>query len=1106
MIISDTAIKKRVSVIVLSLIIMIIGIYCYMDLPRESAPDITIPHVFISTSYKGVSPPDMETSVTIPIEKKLTGLENVKKIKSVSSEGISSIDIEFITGTDIDQVLPKVQDKVDEAGQDLPADLEEDPSVFEVNISEMPIVIFALSGTVDSARLKEIADDLGDLIETVPGVLEAEVTGGREREIRVEFMPEKLTYFGISSQEIEATLRRENQNVSGGIMHMADGRFQLQTPGELKSPQDFFRLIVGSRNGQPIYLADVANIFDGFKEENSRSRLDGISSITIMVKKRAGENIIRITDQVDAIIAKDQTKWPLGTKITKLMDQAKEIRNMVADLENNLISGLILVILVLPLALGIRNAILVGLAIPFSMFLSFTILYVMGITLNMVVLFSLTLALGMLVDNAIVIIENIYRFTSQGVPRIEAAMRATSEVAYPVIGSTLTTVAAFFPMLFWPGIMGEFMRYLPITLIVTLSASLFVAMVINPALASLILKEAKPSELSPASDQDPLSAGEQPVAPKGFILTNYKRVLESGLKNRTAVLLTCFALLILIFQAWLLRTGLERPVEFFPDVDPPSLDVNIDIPEGADIELCDRIVRQIEMAISDQSLTGPGSASYISTSGYNQALAAKEHQMRDGSPYQAVTDIENIKNVYANAIAGSQGSEAFGGKSPNHVGIQFLDFNERSVPTPQSVEHIRQRVKNIPGAMITIKSADTGPPTGPPINIEIAGDDFTTLGLIAKQIKKLAAPFPFIKDLKDDFQEGSPTIRLEIDRQKASLVGLSLTAIGQALKNGYNGLEVSTYREGNDEFDITIQLPMQNRLNTETLLNLLIATPQGTLIPLSTLASFQYTGSLGQIVRINNQRVVTVSANVDEATIPSPVARSRIAEVLAKTKLPPGYSIRLTGEQEDQKESEDFLAKAFIIALFLVSLVLITQFNSVGQPMVIMTSVILSLGGAFLGLTIYKMSFGIIMTGVGVISLAGVVVNNAIVLIDYTNKLQERGMACSEAIIAAGCTRLRPVLLTALTTILGLIPMVSGISYDFHAMQISWASESSQWWRSMAMAVIFGLLVATILTLVVVPILYSVLESIKNGSDALMTRTKKEYWLLYERIFGTGEI
>ena len=634
MIISDTAVSQRISVLVLALIILVFGSYCYKVLPRESEPDITIPNVFVSTTYKGVASKDIETSITIEIEKKLKGLEGVKKIHSVSSEGLSSINIEFVTGTNIDDAMQKVRDRVDEAKNELPADLEEDPSVFEVNFSELPIVVFSLSGTCGIVCLKEIADDLKDDIEAIQGVLEAEVTGGMEREIRVEAFPEKLAYYNIPIFVLQEAVTKENRNTSGGAIRLGDGRFQLRVPGEFEQPEEIYHLVVGTHQGQPIYLKDVARVIDGFKDETSRSRLNGREAVNIMVKKRAGENIIAITDAIDALLAKVQPTWPKGTEITKLMDKAKDIRHMVADLENNILSGLVLVVFVILFAMGIRNAVLVSLAIPFSMLLSFTVLYALDITLNMVVLFSLTLGLGMLVDNAIVIVENIYRYLEQGVPRIEAARRATSEVAYAVIGSTLTTLAAFFPMLFWPGIMGEFMSYLPLTLIVTLSSSLFVAMVINPALAAMFMK-IKPASWNGTaphtnevkSAEEIAQAGESPVAIKGPILSFYVKSLQEALNHKFAVVMIAVCILVLLVQIWFLRVGLEKPVEFFPNIEPKAMYVNLDTPEGADLDYIDSVVRQVELTVNGYDAS-PEDQERLDL--YRMSYEPKEHEKESG--------------------------------------------------------------------------------------------------------------------------------------------------------------------------------------------------------------------------------------------------------------------------------------------------------------------------------------------------------------------------------------------------------------------------------------------------------------------------------------------
>ena len=1100
MIISDTAVKKSTTVLVLSILLIIFGVYCYKVLPRESDPDITIPNVFISTSYRGVSPTDIETTITIEIEKKLKGLEGLKKVQSVSSEGLSSINIEFVTGTDIDKALQDVKDKVDEALGELPSDLEEDPSVFEINFSQMPIAVFSLSGTCGLPCLKDIADDLKDEIEGITGVLEVDVTGGLEREIRVEIFPEKLAYYGLSIGTFQQIVRAENTNTSGGNIQLGNGRFQLRVPGEFKTPEEIYGLVLTTHNGEPVYLKDVAQVVDGFKEESSRSRLDGREAVTISVKKRSGENIISISKAVDTIIAEDRISWPTGTEIIKVMDKSRDIEVMVADLENNILTGLALVLVVIFFAMGIRNALLVSLAIPFSMLLSFTVLYLMGITLNMVVLFSLTLALGMLVDNAIVIVENIYRFMEQGVGRKEAAMRATSEVAYPVIGSTLTTLAAFSPMLFWPGIMGEFMSYLPLTLIITLSSSLFVAMVINPAMASLFMKVQHSDETESKSIEEISAAVQKPVEIKGLLLTRYTTLLNGALDKPYTIISIAFCILILMFQGWLMVIGLEKPVEFFPDIEPKAMYVNVDVPEGAELSYIDTIIQRVEFAIAG----APTDTKTRMTPSI--ALAPKKYEKPNGEEYYGPSDMMNIKNITTSAVASAGGGSAFSANTPNHVAIRFLELDERHRTTYETLADIRKRIKDIPGGKLTIAMEAEGPPTGAPINIEISGDNFAILGKISKEIKDVLSKIPYVEDIRDDFVEGIPSVQVLVDRQKAALFGLTTDGIGFALKSAYNGLEVSSFREGDDDYDITVQLQKSDRMMVDILNELMLPTPAGELVPLSTIATVHFAGSIGDITRINDERVVTVKANVDETKVPGPVVRDQAANILDDIAIPSGYKIKFTGEFEFQQESQDFLTKAFLVALLLIFLILVSMFNSVSKPFIIMTSVILSLGGAFLGLALFQSPFGIIMTGVGVISLAGVVVNNAIVLIDYTNKLRERGYVLKDAVVFAGATRLRPVLLTAVTTILGLIPMVTGISYDFQNWSMSWVSESSQWWRSMAVVVIFGLVVATFLTLVVVPTLYYLLEKLSEKSQQTGKRIREIYWKPYPWLAGIAPV
>ncbi|MCG8565986.1 MAG: efflux RND transporter permease subunit, partial [Desulfobacterales bacterium] len=587
------------------------------------------------------------------------------------------------------------------------------------------------------------------------------------------------------------------------------------------------------------------------------------------------------------------------------------------------------------------------------------------------------------------------------------------------------------------------MSYLPITLIITLSSSLFVALVINPAMcaffmrikASRMTRQPMPGDGGPAPQVPDEDFGEKPVEIKGRLLTVYSRILNHALNHKITVILGSFCVLIFLFQVWMLRIGIEKPVEFFPAIDPRSAYVNIEVPEGADMEFIDRTVKKVEQAITQ---VGGGS--------YAQSMALQDHHQADGTVFQAPSNINNVEHIFTKVVQDSAGGGVFDSNLPNHIGIQFMDFAQRTSPTKEDLEEIRQRVSRIPGVKITVDELREGPPTGAPINIEIAGEDFDTLSRIAEDFKAVIADIPHVKDIRDDYQGGLPSVEVKIDRQKTALFGLTTSAVGTALKVAYNGLDVSTYYEGDEDFDITVTLSESDRQVADVLHKLVIPSPTGQMVPLTTLADIRYSTGLGNIVRKNHQRVVTVKANVDETKITGSVARIQAQKLLANAELPPGYAFKFTGEDQEQKEAEVFLSKAFIMALFLIFLILVSLFNSVIQPAMILTSVILSFGGAFWGLAMIKSPFGVIMTGVGIISLAGVVVNNAIVLIDYTNKLCQGGMGIREAVVAAGATRLRPVLLTAVTTILGLLPMVTGVSYDFHIMAVSYASESTQWW------------------------------------------------------------
>jgi CzcA family heavy metal efflux pump len=1038
MIITDFALNNRTSVLVLTVIIIVAGAVSYVVLPREAAPDIQIPYVWVTSSYEGVSPSDMETLVTLKIEKELKSLKDVKEIRSSSIEGSSFITIEFEPGVDIDDAMQKVREKVDRAKPELPQDMEDDPFITEINFSEMPILLININGGDDQVRLKFIADELEDAIEAIPGVLNVDVIGALEREIQIEFDPDRLAAYAIDPAEAILSLRQNNVNVPSGSLELGEAKFNVTVPGEFKDPDEINNIVVAMRNGRPIYLLDVAQVVDGFKERMTYSRLNGKPTVTLAVSKRSGENIIGIIQNVKGVLKAAEPMLPHGVSFSLTADQSEDIKMMLDDLENNFWSGLILIMVVIFLALGFRDAILVSMAIPFSMLISFAVLRAMGLTLNMVVLFSLTLSLGMLVDNAIVIIENIHRHHNLGLRRLEAAFVATREVAWPVTTSTLTTIAAFLPLLFWPGIMGEFMSYLPETVIVTLSASLFVALVMNPAAASLLMKK----------ETDP----EKGNFARSWFVRSYVVFLKAVLEHRwTTIFLACGLLVAMV--KWFAMSGLGT--ELFPATEPRQATINIKLPEGSSLESSDRFVRMVEAAARRYS------------------------------------DCEDVVASAGGGLAGGFGSGGGAKTSESHVTIEFVDRRLRKMKSTEIIKGLREDLSSVSGAEISVEKQEEGPPTGAAISLEISGDDFETIGRLAGQARERLKAIEGIVDLKDNLIVAKPELKVKIDKEKAALVGLSVNRIGYTIRTAIQGAKAGVYRVGNDEYDVMVRLPKPERSEIDTLARFRIATATGAQVPLSTVADFEWTSGLASVQRVQERRTVTVTADVSPGFNKNAVLE-QAKTAMAEMGIPAGYLYRFTGQNKEQEESQTFLSQAFVAAILLISLVIVLQFDSIILTLTILTSVILSLIGVFFGLVITGTSFGIIMTGIGVISLAGVVVNNAIILIDFMEKLRARGETLRDAVIHACSIRLRPVLLTAITTVLGLIPMATGISYDFKKFAWDLNSESSQWWGSMSICVIFGLTVATMLTLGVVPALYVILDPLRHALRHIDEKDKEK--------------
>ncbi len=1011
---------------VLLVFIIIAGISSYASLPRESDPDITIPYIFVQTNFEGVAPEDMETLITMPIERKLKGLSGTKEISSISDDGVSIIKVEFNPDVDIDDALQKVRDKVDQAKPDLPSDLPDEPVINEVNLSEQPILNVVLSGPFSLKRLKVFAEQLEDRIESVQGVLNAKIIGGLEREIHVEFDMDRVAFYNIPISSLLNALKNANVNTPGGSVEIGKSKYLVRVPEDFKHPDEIDKIVVYEKDGRPIYLRDIASIRDHYKDPSSKSRFNGIQSVTIEVKKRAGENIIRIIDTTKQILQEEEQILPPTLEINLTADKSDEIRQMVADLQNNIISGLLLVLIVVFAFIGGRSALFVSLAIPLSMLITFTVLDVFSYTLNMVILFSLILSLGMLVDNGIVVVENIYRHMGMGKSRYQAAMDATDEVAWPVIASTLTTVGAFFPMIFWPGIMGKFMSYLPITVIIALVASLFVALVINPVLSAKFQDVPKQDENAKPGFIDRMMESFKNI---------YRPILEWSLDHRLLVVLFSFGFLI----ASTVSFGMfGRGVEFLPKTEPKRSDVKIKAPVGTNLEASDQFVKVVE---------------------------------------KIAAEYPDIEYVIANTGESGQSDEI--GTHYSLVKLDYVDIQDRSRPSSEITDEIRDRLQNsIRGAEVRAEPEKMGPPTGSAINMEIYGKDLRHLGEITASFKRAIKNIPGLVDLKDNYISAKPEIRVDVDKEKAALMGLDAFTIAQSVKTAINGFKVGVYREGKDEYDIVARLPKEERDSLGDIRRITVSGSKGEPVPLTSLADVSMGGGLGGINRIDQKRVVTISADVSGRLAEEVIAD--ITKAVSGIELPRGYSYKFTGEQEEQAKASAFLERAFAGALFLIFIVLVTQFNSVTTPFIILTAVILSLGGVMVGLLITGTAFGVIMTGVGVLSLAGVVVNNAIVLIDYYEQLKEQGRSAREALIEAGLTRFRPVLLTAVTTVLGLIPMATGVSFDFINMRLDMGSETSQWWGPMAVAVIFGLAIATVLTLVVVPTLCSLQESWKK--------------------------
>ncbi len=1087
------AVEHSTSILVLLAIIVVLGAVAYRSIPKEAFPEITIPYISIGTVYSGVSPADVESQITRVLEKKLSTINELKELTSTSIEGYSSIVAEFRSSVNLDEAMAKVREKVDLAKPDLP-DEAEDPVIVEFSLAEIPIMQVNVSGSYGLVRLKDLGEDMQDRIEQIPSVLRADVRGGLERQVNVDVDLNKLEFYGLSLDDVVEAIRKENVNIPGGTIDVGDAKYLVRIDGEFTDPAVIKDLVISAEGGRPIYVRDVASVDFGFAERDSYARLDGKPVVTLDIIKRPGENIIATSAAVKRAIEEMRPLFPPTTRVTITSDMSKDIEHMVSSLENNIVSGLILIVAILMFFLGLSNSMFVAVSIPSSMFLSFITLKVMGVTMNMVVLFSLILALGMLVDNAIVVVENTYRYLEEGWDRTLAARKATGEVAIPVIASTATTLAAFAPLLFWPGNVGEFMKFLPETLIVTLTSSLVVALIIVPVLCARFMKldGAPRRPLRPAArwallgavglvflivaGANPLTAALLALTAVGlwalqryvlertarrfqdvllpWIISDYERRLRWALSHRALTVGGTVGAFVATVVAF---TVFNHGVEFFPENMPPQqLVVDVDAPVGTRAPVTDSAVRRLE---------------------------AELHEAEGREDWESTV-----------AVVGGGGGGNFitggpAGPQAGRITISLVDFQRRRHDAFAVLRDLQESVGlGLAGADVSVDKPQDGPQQGKPVNIEIVGDDPTELKRLSDEVLEILRNAPVSRrlvGLESDLDEARAELSVSVNREKAALYDLSTSKIGGTIRNAINGAIAAKYRTGNDEHDIVVRLAEPYRQDLESLRNLRVVTESGAQVPLNSVATWRVEEGYGSIRRKDQVRVATISSDVASGQNSNAVLKE-VQQTLAGFQardLPPAYSVRYTGQNEEQNEAQGFLAVAFLIALMLIAFILISQFNSVVKPVIILTSVIMSTVGVLVGLMVFRMPFGIINTGVGTISLAGIVVNNAIILIDYIDVLRERdGMNRREALVQGGKTRFRPVVLTATTTALGLVPLAVGLNLDFFGLygslspDLYWGGEQAAWWGGMAVAVIVGILFATFLTLVLVPVMYSLVD------------------------------
>jgi multidrug efflux pump len=1014
----DAAFSRGRAVMIILGMILAYGAVAYLSIPKEANPEVPLPLVYVSTTLDGISPSDAERLLIEPMEAEFGAIEGVEKMSAEATEGFASIQLEFAAGGDIDEALDKVREAADKAQNDLPDDAST-LNVTEINTALFPIITAVLSGPLPERTLNDIADAVQAKVEALPGVLEVDIGGAREEFLEVLIDPTVFQTYNLSFETLTSQLQRNNQLIAAGAIETAGGRIVLKVPGLIEELEDVMAMPVKVDGNTVVTFADVATVRRTFEDPTGYARIDGQPSLALEVTKRSGANIIDTVAQTKAVIEEMSSQWPDSLRVTYLQDQSEQVKTLLSDLEANVMAAVMLVMIVIVFALGPRSAILVGLSIPGAFLAGVAIIWVMGFTMNIVVLFALILVVGMLVDGAIVTVELADRRLQEGDTPKEAYAHAAKRMSWPIIASTATTLSVFFPLLFWTGLIGQFMKYLPITVILTLGASLFMALIFIPVLGGIIGRN-QPQTAKAKAAMHAAERGDPRDIP-GFAGA-YVRLLEKAILRPGVTLLLALALLLGGFAAY---GQFGRGISFFPSIEPEFMQVQVRARDNLSIYERDDIVRQVE-------------ARLIGT--------------------------EGVESIYARSTMSAGGGEE---DVIGTIQLDLVDWQDRRKADEIGAE-IRAKMDDIAGIDVQVQTESGGPTSGKPVNLRISASDMldqdTAVDMALAEMERLGG----FTDVTDTRPLPGVEVAINVNRAEAARFGADVSLLGQAVQLLTQGITVTDYRppDADGELDVRVRFPTDSRSLSE-LANLRVPTTSG-LVPISNFVTFEPVERVGVIRRIDEERVTTIEANVAPGLLVNDQVLA-LRSALEAADLPDNASFDFAGEAEDQQESMAFLGMAFLAAIVLMFLILVVQFNSFYQSFVVMSAIIFSIGGVLFGLIVTGRPFGVVMGGVGVIALAGIVVNNNIVLIDSYNDLRKAGQSPLEAALRTGAQRLRPVVLTSVTTALGLLPMVLGMNINFVGREIVFGAPSTQYWTELSSAIAGGLVIATVLTLVVTP-------------------------------------